>query len=406
MTFWIGLALVSTLAALGPALLFFHNLRLYRRPPYPLRGVRLPAVSVLIPARDEEDTIGGALTAVLRSERVELEVVVLDDGSRDRTAEIVREIAERDPRVRLETAPPLPAGWCGKQHACAVLARHARHPVLVFQDADVRLAPDALGRAVTFLEASGAGLASGFPRQVTVTPLERLLLPMMHWILLAFLPFERMRRSRHPAYAAGCGQLFVAWREDYERAGGHTAIRDRIHDGLHLPRVFREAGIATDLFDAADVASCRMYHDAAGVWNGLVKNAVEGLAAPGRIVPATLLLLCGQVLPFALAGLALAGAVPAAAGWIAAPAMAAAWLPRLAAARRFHQPVDGALLHPLGILVFLAIQGWALARHLAGRPAAWKGRAYAARRTVSAPWGHSPRRNGSAAAKNSLGRSR
>jgi hypothetical protein len=291
-----------------------------------------------------------------------------------------------------------------------VLARHARYPVLVFQDADVRLAPDALARMAEFLETSvetsGAGLASGFPRQVTVTPLERLLLPLMHWVLLGFLPVGRMRRSLHPAYAAGCGQLFVARREDYERAGGHAAVRGLLHDGIHLPRVFREAGIATDLFDAAGIASCRMYHNAAEVWSGLTKNAVEGLAAPGKIVPASLLLLAGQVLPFALAALALAGRIPTAAGWVAGIGVAAAWLPRLAAARRFRQPLDGALLHPLAILVFLTIQVWALARHLAGRPAAWKGRTYAARRTVSAPSGHSPRRKGSAAARNSLGRSR
>jgi hypothetical protein len=122
-----------------------------------------------------------------------------------------------------------------------------------------------------------------------------------------------MRRSLHPAYAAGCGQLFVARREDYERAGGHAAARGLLHDGIHLPRVFREAGIATDLFDAAGIASCRMYHNAAEVWSGLTKNAVEGLAAPGKIVPASLLLLAGQVLPFALAALALAGRIPTAA---------------------------------------------------------------------------------------------
>jgi hypothetical protein len=373
-----ALAVVCALAALVPALVFRRNLALFAPPPAP-PAARRPAVSVLIPARNEERAIAAAVRSALASEGVDLEIVVLDDGSHDRTAEIVAGLAALDPRVRLETAPPLAAGWCGKQHACAVLARHARHDVLVFVDADVRLAPDGLARAAAFLAASGAGLVSGFPRQETGTFLERLLLPLIHFALLGFLPIARMRQSVHPAYGAGCGQLMVARRADYERAGGHAAIGASLHDGLALPRAFRKAGIATDLFDATDVAVCRMYQNAGEVWRGLAKNAVEGLAAPGKIVPVTLLLLAGQVLPPVLLALALAGAGPA--GWSAGAAgiaVVALYAPRLAAARRFRQPLGSALLHPLGILVFLAIQWTALARHLAGRPAAWKGRTYAA----------------------------
>ena len=372
----VALAVAAALSALLPALVFRRNLRLFAPPPRPAAGGPRPSISVLIPARNEEGAIGGAVEAALASTDVDLEVVVLDDQSEDRTAEVVRRIAARDPRVRLKTAPPLPAGWCGKQHACAILARHARNPLLLFVDADVRLAPDGLARAAAFLDASGADLASGFPRQETVTFLERLLIPLMHFILLGFLPMARMRKSRHPAYGAGCGQLFLARASGYEKAGGHTAIRGSLHDGVALPRVFREAGLATDLFDATDVASCRMYRNAGEVWRGLSKNAVEGLASAGKIVPVTLLFVLGQVLPPVLLVLAVLGALPLAAAAPAAVGTLAVYLPRLAAARRFHQPVDGALLQPLAILVFLAIQWTALGRKLLGRPAGWKGRTY------------------------------
>lgn len=370
----IVLAWIAAASALLPALLFRRNLGLYR--PLPAPAPYRPRVSVLIPARDEERTIARAVEAALASTGVDLEVVVLDDRSTDRTAEIVAGIARNDSRVRLETAPHLPPGWCGKQHASAVLAGLARFPILVFVDADVRLAPAALSRAVAFLDASGAGLLSGFPRQETGSFLERLLLPLMHFFLLGFLPIGRMRGSVHPAYSAGCGQLFVTRREAYERAGGHTAIRASLHDGIHLPRAFRQAGLATDLFDATDAADCRMYQNAMEVWHGLAKNATAGLAAPGKIVPVSALLLAGQVLPPVLllwafaAGLGATLLLPALLGSVAAG------YPRLAAARRFRQPLAGALLHPLGILVFLAIQWYALVRKLAGRPAEWKGRVY------------------------------
>ena len=365
------LALACAVCALIPALLFWRNQHRYAYPPAPAGK---PAVSVLIPARNEEGSIRGAVEAALASRGVELEVVVLDDHSEDRTAAIVRGIA--DPRVRLETAPPLPAGWCGKQHACAALAGLARHPLLLFVDADVRLEPEGAARAAAFLEKSGAGLVSGVPRQETVTFLERLLLPLIHFVLLSFLPMGWMRRFRHPAFGAGCGQLFLARREDYERAGGHAAIRSSLHDGITLPRAFRQAGIATDLFDATAVASCRMYRGADEVWRGLSKNATEGIASPGKIVPFTLFLGAGQVMPPLLLLLALAGVLQADVLLPATLGSLAGWLPRLAAARRFRQPLDGALLHPLAILVFLALQWSALGRQLLGRPAGWKGRAY------------------------------
>lgn len=401
------LAIAALACALFPALLFSRNLRLYAPPPKPPFSGSGPrrAASVLIPARDEEATIGAAVEAALASVGIDVEVVVLDDGSRDRTAEIVAGIASRDPRVRLEAAPALAPGWCGKQHACTALARLARFSRLVFVDADVRLAPEGLARAVAFLETSGAGLVSGVPRQETGTFLERLLIPLIHFILLGFLPIARMRRSLHPAYGAGCGQLFLARRDAYEEAGGHAAIRASLHDGLALPRAFRQAGIATDLFDATDVAVCRMYHSAGEVWRGLGKNATEGLASPGKIIPVTALLLTGQVLPPLLLALALLGFIAPAVGWIALPATVAALYPRLEAVVRFRQPLDGALLHPVGIAVFLIIQWTALIRRLLGRPAGWKGRSYAARSTTSDPCGHSPLRNKSAAAKNSCGRS-
>ena len=226
-----------------------------------------------------------------------MEVVVLDDNSSDATAEIVKRIAQADERVRYFRGSPLPCGWNGKQHACKQLAELARHDRLVFLDADVRLRPDALKRLTDRQDESGVALLSGFPHQETGTMLERWIIPLMHFILLGFLPLRRMRSSRQPAYAAGCGQLFMTRKMDYERAGTHEAIRASRHDGLKLPRAYRQAGLSTDVVDAAKLAECRMYRSAAEVVRGVLKNAIEGIANPRLIVPFSLLLLGGSVLP-------------------------------------------------------------------------------------------------------------
>lgn len=367
------LAFFALVCAAIPCGLFLLNLLVYR-PLENRKSGNFEPVSVLIPARNEEHNIRATLEAVLCNRGAEFEVIVLDDHSTDNTARIVTELASRDSRVRLESAPPLPAGWCGKQHACHVLARLARHPLLVFIDADVRLAPDALERMGGFMSRSGIALASGVPRQELGTWSERLLLPLIHFVLLGFLPMHAMRRTRWPSMSAGCGQLFIARRVAYEKCGGHAMLRDSLHDGIKLPRAFRRAGFPTSLFDATDLATCRMYHTNCETWHGLGKNATEGLAAPGTIVPMSALLLGGQVLPLVLCALApLLSPLGLA---VAGVATILGFFPRLVAAALFRQSPAGALLHPLGVVALLAIQWHALGRQVLGRPAQWKGRSY------------------------------
>jgi hypothetical protein len=360
--------LVAVVAcSLGPALLFLLN-QLFYRAPARTRYAGGP-ISVLIPARDEERSIAAAVEHALGTLGAEIEVIVLDDASSDRTAAIVEAIATRDARVRLASAPPLPPGWNGKQHACHVLASLATHSTLCFLDADVRLAPDALARLAAFMESRGAGLVSGFPREETGSPLEWMLIPLIHFVLLSYLPFAGMRWApRWPGFAAGCGQVLMVRRSDYRAAGGHAAIRETMHDGLLLPQLFRRHGFATDLADLTSLARCRMYTDAGQVWRGLAKNATEGMAAPARIVPFSVLLLLGQVAPLPLFLLA-----PSA--W-ATVALAASYVPRLIAAARFRQNLLGALLHPLGVAILLVLQWYALVQKLGGKRTTWKQRAY------------------------------
>jgi hypothetical protein len=371
-------AAVALVFAAVPALVYLWN-RWQFLPPPPAPPPTdaapsvLPPVSVLIPARNEEAVIGQSVESVLASVGLTVEVIVLDDHSTDRTAEVVRAISQRDGRVRVERAGELPAGWCGKQYACRTLARLARHDILIFLDADVRVLPDGLARMVRFLLQSQAHLVSGFPRQETGTFIEKCVIPLIHFLLLGYLPLWVSRRVRLAGFAAGCGQLFVAHRAAYESVGGHELCKDSMHDGIKLPRAYRRLGLRTDLCDATDVAVCRMYRSGGQLWHGLAKNAREGLAAPGLVVFSTAMLLLGHVLPLPLLAVALSVGDAQAAGWAAA-AWGCSLAPRLDAAWRFRQSWLGAWLHPLGVLLLLAIQWYATIRAWLGRPVGWKGR--------------------------------
>jgi hypothetical protein len=359
-----SLGWLSLVLAVLPLLIALSNLTLFRTP---LPASSPIAVSVLIPARNEAAHIGNAVSAVLASRNCEIELLVLDDHSTDATAAILAAI--EDPRLRVLSAPRLPPGWSGKQHACATLAREARHGLMVFVDADVVLAPEALTCMTGVMQRQPElGLASGFPRQVTRSWSEWLLLPLIHLLLIGYRPQRLDRDPRVVGFAAGCGQLFIARSDAYHSAGGHATIRASMHDGLKLPRAFRRAGFGTGLFDATHLASCRMYMRFGEVWEGLGKNATEGMATRRALPVWTVLLAGGHVLPFVLAMLS-PGIVPLA-------ACAASLGLRALLASRFQQDPRSVLLSPFGVSFMLVLQWNALVRAARGRPATWRGRAY------------------------------
>ena len=385
---------VAALAAL-PAVMWLLNLPLFRRPKRP--DVRY-SVSVIVPARNEEAAIGACLRSLLASTGADIEVIVVDDHSDDDTGAIVRGIAADDARVRLHAAPMLPAGWSGKQHACHAGASQARYPILMFMDCDVLVKPGAVAAMAGFLADSGAALVSGFPRERTASPGEIMMIPLIHVVLLGYLPIWAMRSSRRPALGAGCGQIMLADARIYRDTGGHAMISRSWHDGLHLPRAFRERGHLTDIFDATAQAECRMYQGFAATWRGLSKNARDGMATSRALPVWTLLLGGGLVAPFVLlpmawqsmawSNAALGSDAPlgsdaalasgAALGSGAAPALifavAALLLVRLVLAVRFRQSLLSVPLLPVGVALLLVLQWCALLGGSNRRSPVWRGR--------------------------------
>ena len=366
------LAFASLALALLYAAMTLGNLRIFRAPE---AGPCPRAVSILIPARDEAVNIEAAIGAALAQDGVEVEVVVLDDGSTDGTAAIVAAIAARDPRVRLAQGASLAPGWNGKQHACHQLAALARHPVWLFTDADVRLAPDAAARLGAHMDRHDLAFVSGFPRQVTGSLAEAVMIPQILVVLLGYLPLAMARRSADAGFAAGCGQLMMVRAEAYAAAGGHAAFRHLMHDGLNLPRNIRRTGGRTDIVDATPLAACRMYDTWAGIWRGFQKNATEGMATPRALPVWTVLLGGGHVLPWLVVPPALAaGAGLSLAASLAA--IASVLVARAVLAVRMRQPAVSVILHPVGVALTLAIQWSALIGARRGRRTTWRGRSY------------------------------
>ncbi|MGY0008054.1 glycosyltransferase [Micromonospora sp. I033] len=266
------------------------------------------AVAVLLPLRDEADRVTPCLRALLAQRGVPgLRVVVLDDGSTDGTADVVRAVAGGDPRVTLLTGVAPPPGWLGKPHACWQLATRTdpAPTVLAFVDADVVLAPYAVAAAVTELRTAGATLLSPYPRIVVRTAADRLVQPLLQWLWLTFLPLRAMERSPRPSLAAAGGQFLVVDRAGYLRAGGHAAVADRVLEDIELARAVKRSGGRIALADGSRLATCRMYESWPQLRDGYTKSLWASFGHPTAAAGVvTLLLLLYTAPPVVALGLA------------------------------------------------------------------------------------------------------
>jgi hypothetical protein len=312
---------------------------------------------------------------------------VYDDESTDGTGEILARLAAEDARVVVVPRRALPTGWNGKQHACFRMAEHglAYDPALewfLFTDADVRFEPDAVARALGFAQRANAALVSTVPREVTGSVGEMLLIPLIHFVLMGYLPFGRMRATLDPAASAACGQFILVSRAAYRASGGHEGFRDSMHDGVKFPRAVRRAGLRTDLYDGTESVSCHMYRGFSQTWRGFAKNAFEGLGSLGLLIFITVWHVLGHLLPWVVITAAVAQMLtqsdasrerPQTALVLAVLAVVCALLYRALLAARFRQAWLNVPLHPISIAMLTAVQWWSLWLDRTGRRG-WKGR--------------------------------
>jgi len=239
-----------------------------------------PLVSVLIPARNEAENIGRALYTITQQTYRNIEIIVLDDHSDDRTAEIVRKVANIEPRLRLIKGKPLPDGWTGKNWACHQLAREANGEQLLFVDADVQLAPEAISSGLARIEQNKLDMLSVFPTQIMQSLSERLVVPMMNWILLSFLPLRFVSDSPNPKFVAANGQFILLSREIYSVIGGHDAVKGKIVEDMELARKIKNNGNKIMTLLGGELISCRMYDNLVDAANGFTKNFYAGFNIP------------------------------------------------------------------------------------------------------------------------------
>lgn len=371
---------------LGPLLGIFY---LARRSPdlstAPVASGRL--VSVIIPARNEAETIETVVGSVLSSTYAPLEVIVVDDRSTDATARLVEQVARNDDRLRLLRGAELPPGWFGKQWACWQGYRAARGELLVFTDADTTHAPALLGHAVGALDAQHADLLTVLSRQRCESFWERLVMPQI-WILLGFRyrPAAVNRSGRRRDVIAN-GQFILLPRTAYEAIGTHEAVRGEVTEDLALAQTVVRAGRRLHLAHAESLIATRMYRGLGHLVEGWSKNIYLGGRRsfpdePLRQALVPVLLTAAMLFWLVPPVVALAGLVGLGSPGLWAPAATALsavfWM---LVSFGMQIPVGYGLGYPLGAAVGLYIVLRSSSR--GARKVEWKGRVYDVRAGLS-----------------------
>jgi glycosyltransferase involved in cell wall biosynthesis len=232
-------------------------------------------VSVLIPARNEENNIANLLTDLIYHDYKNIEILVFNDQSTDKTGEIVTGFTQKDARVKLINSEGLPEGWLGKNHACHSLSKLATGKYLLFLDSDVRIGNGIIKQTCAFSEKHKLGLLSIFPRQIMVTAGEKAAVPLMHFILLTLLPLILVRKTGFSSLAAANGQFMLFNAETYRKTLPHEKMKiDKVED-IKIARYFKNEGIKIACITGKESVSCRMYNGFSEAVHGFSKNVTQ-----------------------------------------------------------------------------------------------------------------------------------
>ncbi len=283
------------IALLGAAIALYNRVTI---PRLSETATNAEPVTVCVPARNEAARLP-ALIADLRAQVgvPELRVLILDDASNDDTLGAATAAIAGDERftvIRGENEPD--PGWTGKAAACARLAALVRTPTLVFLDADIRLAANAIAAATVQLRRHGVALLSPWPWQRSGSVAEALVQPLLCWSWASTLPISLANRSTRPSTVVACGQFLVLDAASYRAIGGHATVAASVTEDLDIARALRRSGYHTELVAAGALASTRMYCGAAEVeagytrwlwsaYGGSVGVGVGAVAALGYWVP-------------------------------------------------------------------------------------------------------------------------
>ncbi len=231
-----------------------------------------PLVSVLIPARNEEFNIQNILNDLLLFTYPKMEIIVYDDQSTDKTADIIEQFMQRSINLQLIKGTGPEKGWLGKNYACHQLALAAKGEKLLFLDADVRVNDGLLEKTIYYMYKHDLKLLSIFPKQIMASIGGRLSVPLMNWILLSLLPLPLVRFTNMGAFSAANGQFMFFDAQTYRDVLPHNICRTNQVEDIAILKEFKKRRLKRATLLGEDDIRCSMYDTLEEAINGFSKN--------------------------------------------------------------------------------------------------------------------------------------
>jgi len=300
-----------------------------------------PFISVVVAAKDEEANIAACVQSMLQQDYADFEIIVANDRSTDRTAQIVADIAATDARVRLVNIDHLPAGWGGKNHAMQHAIAKARGPWICMIDADcIQTSPNVLSAAIAYAQDQKSDLLSVLPILEMNGFWENAIQPVCSGLMMIWFHPDKVNSPRRKnAYANGAFMLMR--HETYEAIGKHAAVRNQVNEDMHMAARVKSSGLNLRVVRNEGLYTVRMYTSLKQIYRGWSRIFYGTFGTYKRIIVSIVVLLIVSMLPYfaTAAGLALwaFGATPAK-WWLACGlAGAAAMVMQLSVIFRFYK---------------------------------------------------------------------
>jgi len=233
-------------------------------------------VSILVPARNEALNIPHLLESIRQQDYSHYELIILDDESSDETARVVLDFAASEPRCRLIASKPLRAGWLGKNWACYQLAAYASGRYLLFIDADVQVFTGFISSALHEIKRKKLSLLSVFNDQSMITAGEKMIVPLMHYILLTLLPLHLVYRVKNYFVAAASGQCMFFEKEAYQQHQFHKQAKSKVVEDIFIMQLVKRNALKGASCLGNGLIRCRMYRSYIEGIAGFSKNLMAG----------------------------------------------------------------------------------------------------------------------------------
>ena len=303
------------------------------------------SVAILIPMRNEVENVSSVVSSALSQVRVKhLKVIAIDDDSTDGTRDRLEDI--RDGRFAFKVGTDLPEGWLGKNFALENLSKDLSEDFIVFLDADVRLAANAVADSINLMKQLKWDYISPYPRQLANNLLARIVQPLLQWSWFSSLPLRLIEGSKSPSTVVANGQFFIVRNSVYRNIGGHSAIKSEVLDDIELARELRRAGAKGSVVDGSSIATCEMYRSTAELISGYSKSQWRAFGNSLGAILACALLFISSISPL------LYGLNGKTWGWIACISLV---LSRFLAAIKTRSILSTALLHQIAILIWIGL---------------------------------------------------